>query len=59
MKLSKLSIETTPASFPLSASFMAASVKALEMSFDCTFLEILIISCFNDYGNICHQIGIQ
>ena len=41
MKLSKLSIETTPASFPLSASFMAVSVKALGMS--STFKFILFI----------------
>ncbi len=32
MKLSKLSVETTPASFPHSASFMAATVTALGTS---------------------------
>ncbi len=43
MKLSKLSVETTPASFPLSASFIAAKVTALGTSSHTTsFAEVLL-----------------
>ena len=59
MKLSKLSVETTPASLQLSASFMAESVKALGTSSIILFWIDFIISHFNDYGNIRHQTDIQ